>query len=345
MYRPRWALLCVLAACSGGDDGGGPADGGVDAAAADAASADATSADAAPADAAPADASPADASDAAAPDAIPPDATPDAWVDAGPGTLVRIAAANITSGNLQRYEAPGIRILQGLRPDIALLQEMNHGDSSSASIRAFVDTAFGPEFHYYREPTGHIPNGIVSRYPIVASGSWDQPDMTDREFAWARIDIPGPLDLWAVSVHLKAGGATARRRDEAEALARVIAAEVPAADYLVIGGDFNTDARTEPCLGELADVVVTTAPWPADPAGDGDTNASRDSPYDWVLFDRDLASHAVAVDIGAGRYRDGLVFDSRRYQPLADVAPVQAGDSGAPSMQHMAVVRDVRLPL
>ena len=51
--------------------------------------------------------------------------------------------------------------------------------------------------------SGDIPNGIISRYPIVASGSWvdtvqSQPN---RGFAWAQIALPGTNDLYVVSVH------------------------------------------------------------------------------------------------------------------------------------------------
>ena len=70
------------------------------------------------------------------------------------------------------------------------------------------------------------------------------------------------------------------------------------------------------------------------------TNASRGKPYDWVLPDADLEAFHVPVVIGAQSFPDGLVFDTRVYTPLDDVAPAQATDSGAPSMQHMAVVKD-----
>jgi len=44
----------------------------------------------------------------------------------------------------------------------------------------------------------HLPL-LVSA--IVEAGEWDDPRVGNRDFAWARIDIPGPVDLWAVSVH------------------------------------------------------------------------------------------------------------------------------------------------
>jgi hypothetical protein len=47
----------------------------------------------------------------------------------------------------------------------------------------------------------------------------------------------------------------------------------------------------------------------------------------------------------AGRsFPHGLVFDSRVFEPLDRVPPVQRGDSGLRFMQHMAVVRDFRIP-
>ena len=40
---------------------------------------------------------------------------------------IRIVAGNITSGNGQNYnEGHGIRIFQGLKPDIILIQEFNY---------------------------------------------------------------------------------------------------------------------------------------------------------------------------------------------------------------------------
>ncbi len=145
-------------------------------------------------------------SDASAPDAASADAsgdaaTADASSDAGATVRVRVVTANITSDNYQAYEAPGIRIFQGLAPDIVMIQEFNY---RHGTLRDLVDTAFGPNFCFFREPqSGGIPNGVVSRYPITGHGQWQDVNVPDRDFAWTRIDVPGPVDLWAVSVHLK----------------------------------------------------------------------------------------------------------------------------------------------
>ena len=55
--------------------------------------------------------------------------------------------------------------------------------------------------------------------------------------------------------------------------------------------------------------------------------------------DADLRAYQAALVIGAASYPDGLVLDTRVYAPLADVAPAQLSDSGAPNMQHMGVIK------
>src|SRR5258705_7692264 len=67
------------------------------------------------------------------------------------GRRVRIVAANLTAGMATTYDdGAGMRILSGLHPDVALVQEMRFGSSSPADLRVFVDTAFGPEFQIVR---------------------------------------------------------------------------------------------------------------------------------------------------------------------------------------------------
>lgn len=257
---------------------------------------------------------------------------------------LRVMAANTTSGNNQSYDpGEGLRIFQGLKPDVALIQEFNYGDNGDKTIRGFVDDAFGPSFAYYRETGAQIPNGVASRYPILASGTWTDPKVSNRGFAWARIDIPGSTDLWAVSIHLLTSSA-ANRDAEAVAIVAEVKKNVPSADYVVIGGDLNTGTRTEACLTTLGQVVSTAAPYPADNNGKDFTSGPRSKPHDWVMPSPNLRSLATPVVIGAQSFMNGLVFDSRVYTPLTDVAPVMMGDSAASNMQHMAVIEDFMLP-
>ncbi len=272
----------------------------------------------------------------------PPDA---GFFDAGPlppEIVLRVVAANLTSGNLQSWLDPGRRILKGVKPDIALLQELNVGNGTGTALRAFVDDVFGAGYFVHRETTDGIPNGIVSKWPIVESGAWDDGESTNREFAYARIDLPGPRDLWAVSVHLLTESA-ATRDDEANELVDYITEFVPDLDYVVVGGDLNTDNTGEPALATFA-TVLSTDRVPVDQDGVSGTNASRGKPYDHVLPDPDLEALSIAVEIGASSFPDGLVVDTRVYEPLSDLSPALVGDSDADSMQHMAVVRDFLVP-
>ena len=250
---------------------------------------------------------------------------------------------NLTSGNGQSYEpGHGKRIFKGLKPDVALIQEFNAHPSGStpAQMRAMVDETFGSDFVYHRG-SGSIPNGVVSRYPIADKGEWRDPLVNNRHFTWALLDLPGDRDMWAISVHLLTGGAGDRNREAAALMNHV--RTLPDKDYVVLGGDFNTKSRKESCLDTLSGVFVTSSPYPADHRNNGNTNGGRTKPYDWVLGNRQLHDLAVPTQIGSSRFTNGLVFDSRVYQPLSEVDPVQAGDSGSPNMQHMAVVRDFRI--
>jgi endonuclease/exonuclease/phosphatase family metal-dependent hydrolase len=266
-------------------------------------------------------------------------------------TVIRVMAANTTSGNSQSYEDPGDRIFRGLKPDVALVQEFNVSAARYSSIRAWVNANFGTEFHYYREPlpagtSFSIPNGVVSRWPIVASGSWDDSlsAIKNREFAWAKIDIPGDKDLWVVSLHFYASGTPTDRNSEAAQLISYIQSNIPEKDYVLIGGDLNTQSTTEPCLSTLYTLFDVTAPWPSDEKGDIDTNAGRVKPLDWIFAEPELDALGSPLEIGPLTFPHGLVFDSRVFSRLDLVAPVQQQDSAATNMQHMAVLREFTLP-
>ncbi|NOS72622.1 MAG: hypothetical protein HOP33_22210 [Verrucomicrobia bacterium] len=254
---------------------------------------------------------------------------------------MRVMAANITSGNLQSYQAEGIRIFQGLKPDIVAVQEFQYAGSSAPNdLRTLVDTAFGTSFDFFVEPTGNIPNGIISRWPILAAGSWDDTQVNDRGFAWAQIDIPGSNDLYVVSVHLLTSGSGVRNT-EATNLKAFIQSNFPPGAWIIVGGDCNTDSRGEAAITTFK-TFLSDDPVPSDdaPTEKEGTNASRQKPYDFVLPSFSLTNFLTPVVLPSRSFPKGLVFDSRVYTPLTDVSPVQPGDSGAVNMQHMAVVKD-----
>jgi hypothetical protein len=72
------------------------------------------------------------------------------------------------------------------------------------------------------------------------------------------------------------------------------------------------------------------------------TNEPRSKPYDWVLADDELSALEVPVLMGLSVFPAGAVIDTRVYSPLSEIALALSSDSGAPSMQHMAVIRDFR---
>jgi endonuclease/exonuclease/phosphatase family metal-dependent hydrolase len=252
-------------------------------------------------------------------------------------------AANLTSGNRQAYDGGhGVRILQGLDADVILMQEMNYGDDSLTAIGTLVDDVCAGQCKYVRGPPAEIPNGVLSRLPILECGSWVDPEVSNRNFVWGRLDVPGDADLWAISVHLLSSSAS-NRAQEATALLSRIAAAIPPSDMIVLGGDLNTNTRTEQAVTTLAAVFETTGPYPADHDGNTMTNAPRNEPYDWVLADAELVARQIPVHIGASEFFAGAVIDTRVYTPLAEIAPAEVGDSDAPSMQHMAVVKDFQI--
>ncbi len=258
---------------------------------------------------------------------------------------VRVMAANL-NGNTQSYQPFAIRIFQGLKPDIVAIQEFNYSNNMASDFRALVDAAFGTNFVYYREPYtggGDIPNGIISRYPILAAGSWvdtvqSQPN---RGFAWAQIALPGTNSLYLVSVHLLTSSAAARS-SEAANLKTLIQSSFPDNAWIVVAGDFNTDTRTESTTMTTFDSYLSDTPIPADNNGNSNTSQNRNHPHDYVLPCFSLTNFETATALPSHSFPNGLVFDSTVYTPLSDVAPVQFGDST--NAQHMAVMKDFAIP-
>ncbi|MBW8863785.1 MAG: immunoglobulin domain-containing protein, partial [Verrucomicrobia bacterium] len=258
-------------------------------------------------------------------------------------------AANL-NGNTQSYQPFAIRILQGTMADVVAIQEFNYtstnglGVNTPAAFREMIDTAFGTNYVYYREPftgNGDIPNGIISRYPIIASGSWADAaqSLPNRGFAWAQIDLPGTNDLYVVSVHLLTD--TSKQPTEATNLKSLIQANFPGNAWIVVAGDFNTSSRTTSAMQTFKS-YLNDFPIPVDNVGNSDTSGGRNSPHDYVLPSSSLTNFETATVFPSHSFPSGLVFDSAVYTPLSDVPPVLSGDSG--QAQHMAVMKDFSIP-
>ncbi len=263
---------------------------------------------------------------------------------------VRIMAANL-NGDAQTYQPFAIRIFQGLKPDVIAIQEFDYTSTNGleintpAAFREMLDTAFGTNYVYYREPytdSGDIPNGIISRYPILSSGSWTDTQVANRGFAWAQIDLPGTNDLYIVSVHLLTSSSTARGTEAAN-LKTLIQANFPSNAWIVVAGDFNTDSRTETPTMTTFDSYLSDNPVPVDDLGNSNTSINRNHPHDYVLPGFSLTNLETATAFPTHTYPNGLVFDSRVYSDLSDFSPVESADSGL--AQHMAVLKDFLIPV
>jgi endonuclease/exonuclease/phosphatase family metal-dependent hydrolase len=258
-------------------------------------------------------------------------------------TSFLIMAANMSSQVSPcdtTYQPPAERIFRGLAPDVVAIQEWNV--TNAAGRRAFVDVNFGTNFDYYSEspdPSCPMPNGIISRWPIVDSGTWNDPEVYNRDFAWASISVPGARPLHVVSVHLKAGSTSAdytTRVAQARALTNLVANNFSSTNFVVLAGDLNLQMRSDPCMAILTNAFLDDRK-PADQYGDEDTNIPRSKPYDVILPNLYLNSNHASVVIGGLTFTEGAVFDSRLF--ASPPSPILTNDSAEVGMQHLGVLK------
>lgn len=292
------------------------------------------------------------------PDVLPDEEVEDIEPYDGESVQIRIVAGNVTSGNNQSYDpGHGIRIFQALKPDIALVQEMNYGNNSASDYKNFAQKIVGTNYYAVDSADYQIPNGVVSRYPITSHGYWKDPNINNRALMWAVVDIPGNKDIFAISVHLHTSPAS----DQTTA-ALVIVDEIaklksanPDKYYYVVGGDFNGPTAVSSGGFGKNNTFYVAGPDPVDEEGYGETNAGRKKQLDFVLADYPLHEFQVPTVYYSSKdpaktrtYENGLVFDTRVYsQSVLDeyFSPAQTSDSSASQMQHMAVVKDFLIEL
>ena len=256
----------------------------------------------------------------------------------GQGFEFTVATANLSDNESQAYDGPGIRILKGLKPDIIAIQEFNY---RRGMIDDLVRLMCGPGFTYFREKGGaRLPNGVISRFPIVAAGQWFDPYVANRNFVWATLAIPGPKRLHVVSVHLVQNRSN-RRVPEAKQLLQLVEAQFPKDDYILLCGDFNVNSPDSEVL-EVFAKRFEDVHRPVDQLDDETTNAQRNKTYDYVLANTALDEYHVPTVVGGLTFREGLVFDSRLWNPPPP--PVRWEDSSL-DMQHMPVMKTFRVPL
>lgn len=291
-------------------------------------------------------------------DVVPDEEVEDTEPYDGDSVQIRIVAGNITSGKNQSYDpGHGIRIFQALKPDIALVQEMNYGSNSASDYKSFAQKIVGTNYYAVDDADYQIPNGVVSRYPITSHGYWDDPNIDNRALMWAVVDIPGNKDIFAISVHLHTKPAS----DQTKA-AQVIVDEIaklksskPDKYYYVVGGDFNGPTAVSSNGFGKNNTFYISGPDPVDDNGNSNTDHGRDDHYDFVLADYPLHEFQIPTVYYSSKdliktktYEDGFVFDTRLYeQSVLDeyFSPAKTSDSNDSYMQHMAVVKDFLIEL
>jgi endonuclease/exonuclease/phosphatase family metal-dependent hydrolase len=254
-----------------------------------------------------------------------------------------VLSANLVSGTVvvngeTAYDDAGQNLLKALCPDVVAIQEW----VVTNSFAQFVTDNFGADFYYVTDGTtglNALPNGIISRWPIVDTNIWDDA-VGYREHLHAEIDLPGSKNLNIVSVHLDAGdtaGDIANRILGARNLTNAIEqAGFAAGDYLLIAGDLNTTNRSATELSVLTS-IVSDAYKPTDKAGNEETNPSKARPYDYVLPDSALEVQYVGMSYNGTSFADGLIFDTREWGDHQ--YPALGSDSDAQNLTHSPVVK------
>jgi endonuclease/exonuclease/phosphatase family metal-dependent hydrolase len=286
---------------------------------------------------------------------------------------LRAVAGNITSGNYQSYDyGHGIRIFQGLKADVMMVQEFNYKDNTDNDYKEMVEAVFQdegclsstPQRCFYEVGTGAvIPNGVMSKYPIISWGEWADPasgvDST-RHLNYAIVDIPGNKDLFVVSVHLHTSPSSDQIAS-AVVIVNAIKEIKQEANYLgyyfMVGGDFNGSAAVSDDGFGMYDTFNINDENPLGEDGSPGTSANRSKILDWLLVSNDLSLKQVPSKFCAENnsndcksYSNGLVMDTRDFSQTQldtyfspsffDNQVLDVDDSGAGSMQHMAVVKD-----
>jgi len=265
--------------------------------------------------------------------------------------VIKVMTANLNSGvpdYSDWYRQASMNIFEGLEPDIVLIQEFNVEPGSTRS--EFITSVFGGDYYYYYEPetggTWAMPNGIISRWPILSRGQWNDYQLTNRSFVWAVIDIPGDIDLQVVSIHLKAGSSTTDRQTreaEASQLKDYVEANFDDDKYIIVGGDLNLQYDGQSPFSTFESYLDAADHRPRDRNGDTNTNSTtpRSKPYDWIMPNALLDHQHTTIYIGldSQAFPEGIVFDSEVFTPLSSVSPIEEDDSRQSGCTHMAVMK------
>lgn len=256
-------------------------------------------------------------------------------------TTITVCASNLTEDS-QIYEGSSTRILQTLLPDIILMNEFNIDSRMSlpSKITSWVHSTFGVDYYWMREQLNEdesIPNGIISKYPILVSGQL-RDDQAERDHVFAQIKV-NQTKLWVFSVHLPTNQ-NKRKRITNELMGKIFSI-VPLAEHsnIILGGDFNATSENDVAIEKIREKFKVDS-LPVDYHERPHTNRNRNKPYDWVLT---TGLNDVPYKFLDKEFTHGFVYDTRIFTEdnMKDYALWRKDDSD--NHQHMAVVRSFKV--
>jgi endonuclease/exonuclease/phosphatase family metal-dependent hydrolase len=169
-------------------------------------------------------------------------------------------------------------LLAAQEPDVVALQEVSRGWLLNASTDVLPGIAERLEMPYVFAPAADRVwgNAILSRYPVIASGSELLPRLgsaMQRSVLWVVIEVDG-TEQAIVATHLQhVVGQTDVRRAQAEVVARVVSDHVEAGRPVILLGDMNAEPGADELRAFDALLMETTgqdgpvSTWPSwDPA-------------------------------------------------------------------------------
>ncbi|MEM1330616.1 MAG: endonuclease/exonuclease/phosphatase family protein [Planctomycetota bacterium] len=177
-----------------------------------------------------------------------------------PGGGLRVMAWNVLWGSQKREPEAFERVLDAVRPDVILFQEWDRGQATEATIESWLDehAAWGIEASGGWSVSENDAWGVAVATPyemvgraggnLYAPGTrWDFP----VRLAAASVDTPIGVVAFG-STHLKCCGGLGTEEDDRRLVEAIAVnetlgelADATAAEFVVLGGDFNMNGSRE----------------------------------------------------------------------------------------------------
>ncbi len=169
-----------------------------------------------------------------------------------------IATYNICHGRYADFDWERIaEPIRAIDPDVVGVQEMDMFTRRSKGIdtlhamsaaTGLPHALFVPTMDY---DAGQYGTAILSRYPIEVTAIFGLPGdgLEPRAAGCVRLNPDGEHEFWFVNTHLSHKSARARH-EQLKALRETLREIIPAGTPTLITGDFNTEERLTPAIGE-----------------------------------------------------------------------------------------------